>query len=76
VYQGMADTIYDFTEADQISLKGTYTYAGATNTPSDGQYGVWQNGSDWVVTYNSALDTEWHDIVVKGDNPLGNISFF
>jgi len=76
VYANKADTIYDFSNADQIFLKGTYTYAGNTTAPGEGQYSIWQKGSDWVVTYNSVSDAGYHDIVVKGGDPHGDISFF
>jgi Ca2+-binding RTX toxin-like protein len=75
-FAGKADTISDFTDSDQIWLKGSYSYAGNTAGPADGQYSVWQSGSDWVVTYNAYNDAGYHDIIVKGDNPLGDISFF
>jgi Ca2+-binding RTX toxin-like protein len=75
-FAGKADTIYDFHDSDQIWLKGSYSYAGNTAGPADGQYSVWQSGSDWVVTYNAFNDAGFHDIIVKGDNPLGDISFF
>jgi Ca2+-binding RTX toxin-like protein len=76
LHYGQADTIYDFSDVDEISLYGSYTYAGNTSAPSNGQYSIWQNGSDWVVTYNSDSDTGYHDIIVKGANPYGHITFF
>jgi len=33
---GQADTIYDFKNEDQIWLKGSYAFAGATAIPADG----------------------------------------
>src|SRR4051794_7072686 len=66
VYQGKADTIYDFSDQDQIWLKGNYGYAGNDSTPSDGQYGIWQKGGDWIVTYNAVGESGYNDIVVKG----------
>jgi len=75
-YLGQADTIYDFKDVDQIWLQGNYTYAGNTSAPADGQYSIWQDGNDWVVTYNATTDSGFHDLIVKGDNPLGDISFF
>jgi Ca2+-binding RTX toxin-like protein len=77
VYQNKADTIYDFADVDQIWLKGTYSYnASGTSAPSDGQYSIWKKGADWVVTYNAYNDTGYHDILVKGADPHGDISFF
>jgi len=77
VYQNKADTIYDFSDYDQIWLKGYYTYnSSGTSAPSDGQYSIWKKGTDWVVTYNAYNDAGYHDIVVKGGDPHGDISFF
>jgi hemolysin type calcium-binding protein len=71
-----ADTIHDFEDVDVIWLKGSYDYVEDDSSPEDGQYSIWQDGSDWVVTYNSSSDDVYHDIIVKGDNPLDNIEFF
>ena len=73
-----SDTIYDFnqSEGDEIWLKGSYTYAGNTAAPADGQYSVWTKGGDYVVTWNAAGDAGYHDVIVKGDNPQGDISFY
>ena len=78
VYAGKADTITDFNQAegDKIMLKGSYAYAGETATPGEGQYGIWQKDGGYVVTYNSTADAGYHDIVVKGDNPQGDVSFY
>jgi len=76
VYDGKADTIHDFSDQDQIWLKGNYGYAGNDSTPSDGQYGIWQKGSDWIVTWNASNDSGYHDVVVKGGDPHGDISFY
>ena len=77
VYAGKADTITDFSDADQIFLKGSYAYdASGTSAPADGAYSIWQKGGDFVVTYNSATDGGFHDIVVKGGDPHGDISFY
>jgi Ca2+-binding RTX toxin-like protein len=76
IYDGKADTIYDFKNEDQIWLKGSYTYAGNTSAPADGQYSVWTKDGDYVVTWNAASDAGYHDIIVKGDSPLGDISFY
>jgi Ca2+-binding RTX toxin-like protein len=76
IFAGKADTITDFTEDDQIFLKGNYGFAGADSTPADGQYGVWKNGSDYVVTWNAFNDTGFHDVTVKGADPTGDVSFF
>jgi hypothetical protein len=70
-------SILDFNHLeDTIWLKGSYTYSGENSGPLDGQYGVWNNGNGWVITWNSVDDTGWHDILVKGDNPLGSIAFY
>ena len=76
IYAGQADTISDFNDEDTIFLNGSYAYAGNTNEPADGQYGIWQNGSDWVVTWNAVNDSDWHDVTVQGANPVDDISFF
>jgi len=76
VNAGQADTIWDFKDEDTIFLNGSYTYAGNTDEPADGQYGIWQKGSAWVVTWNAVNDNGWHDVTVHGDNPAGDISFF
>ena len=75
-FANQADTIYDFSDVDQIYLKGNYGYAGATLAPGEGQYGITGGNGNWTVTYNSPTDSGWHDIIVKGDNPLNDISFF
>ena len=56
-------------DQDQIWLKGNYTYAGNTAAPADGEYSIWQKGGDYVVTWNAANDSGYHDVIVKGDNP-------
>ena len=72
-----ADTIHDFNDLeDVIYLKGNYTFAGDTSAPGEGQYSVWHNTKDWVITLNDVSDAGWHDIVVKGSSPLGDIAFF
>ena len=71
-----ADTIYDFDSSDTIYLHGSYSYAGNTSHPKDGQCGIWKSGSDWVVTYNTTDTDGYHDIVVKGADPHGHVSFF
>jgi Ca2+-binding RTX toxin-like protein len=78
IFDGKSDTIYDFnqSEGDEIWLKGSYTYAGDTNAPADGQYSVWQKDGDYVVTWNAAGDVGYHDVIVKGDNPEGDVSFY
>ena len=77
VYQGKADTITDFTDSDQIFLKGSYSYdASGTSAPGEGQYSIWQKDGNFVVTYNSTSDNGYHDIVVKGGDPHGDISFY
>jgi Ca2+-binding RTX toxin-like protein len=76
VFDNKADTITDFSDSDQIYLKGFYSFAGDISGPADGQYGIWKNGSDWMVTWNSAADGVYHDVVVKGADPHGDISFY
>jgi Ca2+-binding RTX toxin-like protein len=76
VFASQADTITDFTEDDQIFLKGNYGFAGADSTPADGQYGVWQNNGNWMVTWNDFNDNSYHDVIVKGADPTGDISFW
>jgi len=75
-FANQADTIHDFSDVDQIFLKGFYSYAGATLVPGEGQYGITGSGVNWTVTYNSPTDSGWHDIVVQGGDPHGDISFF
>jgi hypothetical protein len=76
VYAGQSDTIHDFTDGDKIYLKGSYNYAGVTSVPADGQYSTWQNGSDYVVTWNTPTDNDFHDVVVQGSDPAGDILFY
>lgn len=68
-----ADTILDFTADDTIRLWGSYTYTANDPTPNDGQYSVWKNGANWMVTWNSPWDSGYHDIVVVGADPTGHI---
>jgi Ca2+-binding RTX toxin-like protein len=76
VYQGKADTIYDFKDEDQIWLKGNYKYAGSDNTPDNGEYSIWEKDGDWIVTYNALNEAGYNDIVVKGGDPHNDISFY
>jgi Ca2+-binding RTX toxin-like protein len=76
---GQADTILDFEDGvDRIFLQGSYDFAGNTNRPSDGQYGIWQNAnSDFVVTWNAVSDSAFHDVIVQGGgDPTGDVFFF
>jgi Ca2+-binding RTX toxin-like protein len=79
VNAGQADMIYDFSDEDQIYLiGGDYTYAGNTDGPADGQYGIWQQaaqGADYIVTWNAFNDDGYHDLAVKGADPHGDIVF-
>jgi Ca2+-binding RTX toxin-like protein len=78
-WAGQADTIYDFQPGlDVIWLSGKYYYSGQDPAPKDGNFGIWQSGSDWVVTYNSPNDSGYHDIIVKGAHPdkFNDIAFF
>jgi Ca2+-binding RTX toxin-like protein len=76
VFSGQADTITDFSDEDQIFLKGNYAFAGNTSAPADGQYGIWQNNGNWMVTWNDFGDSNFHDVTVKGGDPNGDISFW
>ena len=78
IFDKKSDTIYYFnqSEGDEIWLKGSYTYAGNTSAPADGQYSVWTDNGDYVVTWNAAGDAGYHDVIVKGDNPEGDVSFY
>ena len=77
---GQADTIHDFNDfEDSIYLKGSYTYVDNTSAPGDGQYSVWNNSNnsnEWVITWNAVGDAGWHDVLVKGDSPFGDIAFY
>jgi Ca2+-binding RTX toxin-like protein len=74
---GEADTIHDFDDADVIIIQGEYTFAGATQSPGEDQYSIWREPrtGDWVVTWNSSSDEGFHDLIVHGDNPRGDIVF-
>jgi Ca2+-binding RTX toxin-like protein len=71
-----ADTITDFSDSDQIYLEGKYFFAGDTDGPGEDEYSIWKNGSDWMVTWNSIYDEYYHDVIVKGADPHGDISFY
>lgn len=74
---GQHDIIFDFTELDRIYLQGSYVFnASGTDTPAEGQYSIWQAEGGWVLTYNSVTDGIYHDILVYGANPAGNILFY
>jgi Ca2+-binding RTX toxin-like protein len=65
-----SDTIHDFEEGDKIHLKGNYNFDSTAGwAPSDGQYGIWASGSDWVITWNAKGDAGYHDVLVKGFEP-------
>lgn len=71
VSQGQADTVKNFDEDhDFISVPDGFVFGGTTSSPSQGEYTVWESGSNYVVTW---YDNGYHDIVVEGDNPLGDI---
>lgn len=76
VFAGQSDRVLDFSDEDTILLQGSYAYAGATAAPVDGQYGVWRKGDAWVVTWNAHGDAGFHDLLLYGANPLGDIAFF
>lgn len=82
---GQADYIWDFQEVDSILLQGDYAFAGNIWNPADGQYGIWKlaygqygqyRNDAYVVTWNAPGDEGYHDVVVLGANPEGNIGFF
>jgi Ca2+-binding RTX toxin-like protein len=77
ILDGQADTIHDFETQDKIFIKGDYEYnAGGGWTPPTGDFSIWSKGSDWVVTWNSPNDTDWNDVLVKGDKPTQDDIFF
>jgi hypothetical protein len=34
------------------------------------------NSNEWVITWNAVGDAGWHDVLVKGDSPFGDIAFY
>lgn len=71
VFKSEADTVKFFDEDhDLISIPEDLVYGGSHNAPTEGTYSVWQKGDAHVVTW---FDDGYHDIVVEGDNPLGEI---
>jgi RTX calcium-binding nonapeptide repeat (4 copies) len=76
VFDNRADIITDFSDLDEIWLKGNYPFAGNIQSPGDGEYSIWQKDADWVITWNTAADASFHDVVVKGGDPNGDISFY
>lgn len=69
---GLADRITDFNgaEGDRIRLRDVTGFDGNTAAPSEGHYGIWNNGGlGWVVTYKE--DGEYHDIAVGLQDPTG-----
>jgi Ca2+-binding RTX toxin-like protein len=78
VASGQADVIHDLEAADQIWLQGSYTFAGEDMTPGENQYSVWFDSKEgaWTLRWNAANDAGFHDIIVSGENPVGDISFF
>lgn len=74
---GQADVITDFTDGDRIYLEGSYTFAGAGDTtPNAGEYAVSWNAdvNGWILSWNNGGTV--HDVLVHGDNPLGDVWFF
>ncbi|WP_336487954.1 calcium-binding protein [Methylobacterium nigriterrae] len=69
--KGQADTIHDFTADDTIKLVGDFTYAGNTETPGVGSYGVSGSDGHYMVTYH--LQDGYHDILVEGADPTGHV---
>lgn len=84
VYQGQADTIWDFDSTDQVWLEDDgygsfgYDFAGYnTSAPGNGEFSIWEKDGDSVVTWNSYDDVGFHDVVVKGDAVLeSDVSFY
>jgi Ca2+-binding RTX toxin-like protein len=72
---GRSDTIYDFDDSDVLKVEGSYSFAGDTKAPSNGEYSIWQKDGDWVVTWNAPDDNGYHDLIVKGADPHGDILF-
>lgn len=71
VYQGQADTVKNFDEDhDFIAIPDGIVFGGTSNAPSLGEYTVWESGNNYVVTW---YDGNYHDIIVEGDNPMGDI---
>jgi Ca2+-binding RTX toxin-like protein len=71
-----AATITDFSDADQIWLQGNYTFAGNDFTPDPGEYSIWKySGGGWGITWSIGAD-DYHDVIVKGGDPHGDISFY
>jgi Ca2+-binding RTX toxin-like protein len=70
------DTIYDFNDGDVIWLKGSYSYGGDTHYPTENQYSIFQKNGNTYVSYNSTEDSGYHDILVKGADPHGDIQFW
>jgi Ca2+-binding RTX toxin-like protein len=75
---GQADVINDLEAEDQIWLQGSYTFAGSVMNPGENQYSVWFDSKEgaWTLRWNAADDAGFHDVIVHGENPVGDISFF
>jgi Ca2+-binding RTX toxin-like protein len=76
--QGQADIISDFENADTIYIfapESGLTDAGSTSTPGDSQYSIFHDsGIDaWIIRWNVG---GYHDIVVHGDDPHGDLGWF
>ena len=59
-----------------IWLKGSYSYGGDTHYPAENQYSIFQKDGNTYVSYNSTEDSGYHDILVKGADPHGDIQFW
>ncbi len=71
VFAGQADVINDFSDIDLLSIPLGLSYVAGDWTPADGEYSVLDYGDDHVVRWN--LDNAYHDVLVIGDDPAGNI---
>jgi Ca2+-binding RTX toxin-like protein len=79
------DAVYYFNggEGDRLRLQGTYSYAGATSSPEDGEYGVQvdfiggvNNEVNFHVYWNTPLDDYVHTVTLyQGYDPTDYIDF-
>jgi Ca2+-binding RTX toxin-like protein len=80
------DAVYYFNgdEGDRLRLQGAYSYAGATSSPADGEYGVQvdfvggvNNEVNYHVYWNTPLDDDQHTVTLyQGNDPSGYIESF
>lgn len=72
IYRDRADTIFDFELIDIIEIPSGLEFADRGDTPSLGEYSVWEHEGAHVITWLNS-DGSWSDIRVFGADPLGNI---